>query len=373
MREDILHELIDRYEKNLDLLYGPEHNELFKWKAVKCWRNEWYKPDDAFTSFADRFSAAKKEFLLFTDNSTVHPSAGVLKLWEKEPVKVESLFYNVLFTETEGDINAVQQNMNRFVEEYNALLHEHFPAKWTYKQDIHSASVYLAMNDPEFNYVYKNKNASEMSNYIGFEEKIGSGKTFSLRNYYKLCEVIVNALKQHDSLLEKHFSRLTEEHYRDESLHLLAFDLMYCCRTYGFYIGLVPPEKPKKTKQRKPKVHNAEDPEKKERERQNQIIELEKERASLDLVCQSAEEISLIGIQVRSDEYGTGEVIAQDDKTFNKIKVRFDTCEKTYLLHSKYSKRPRFENDNEIVRIFTEYSDAAERIRKIDEILDDLR
>ena len=40
MNADILHELIDRYELNIDKIYNAEHNELFKWRVMKTWREE---------------------------------------------------------------------------------------------------------------------------------------------------------------------------------------------------------------------------------------------------------------------------------------------------------------------------------------------
>ena len=83
MNTDNLHELIDRYESKIDKLYNEEHDELFKWRAMKTWRDEWFKPETSFSSFAERFAAAKKDFLLFIDNSRMHPSSGVLKLREK--------------------------------------------------------------------------------------------------------------------------------------------------------------------------------------------------------------------------------------------------------------------------------------------------
>lgn len=78
MNTDNLHELINRYEENLAELYNCEHDELFKWKAMKVWRDEWFKPADAFASFADRYTAAKREFSLLIDNSRMHPSSGVI-------------------------------------------------------------------------------------------------------------------------------------------------------------------------------------------------------------------------------------------------------------------------------------------------------
>ena len=35
MNKDTLHELINRYEYNFDLINSDEHDELFKWKAMK--------------------------------------------------------------------------------------------------------------------------------------------------------------------------------------------------------------------------------------------------------------------------------------------------------------------------------------------------
>jgi hypothetical protein len=115
MNTENLHELITRYEEYIDTIYNEEHDELFKWKAMKVWRDEWFKPDNAFASFADRFTAAKKEFSLFIDNSRMHPSSGVIKLWEKEPETVERLFRDVLFADAHGDVSAVQDNMDKLV------------------------------------------------------------------------------------------------------------------------------------------------------------------------------------------------------------------------------------------------------------------
>ena len=92
MNYDILHELINRYENDMERIYGREHDELFKWKAMCTWRKEWLKSKDSFKDFSEQFTAAKKDFSLFIDNSRMHPSTGVLKLWEKEPETVEHFF-----------------------------------------------------------------------------------------------------------------------------------------------------------------------------------------------------------------------------------------------------------------------------------------
>ena len=363
MNIENLHELINRYEEHIDTIYNADHDELFKWKAMKIWRDEWFKPDGAFASFADRFAAAKKEFSLFIDNSRMHPSTGVIKLWEKEPETVERLFRDVLFADAHGSISTVQDNMDAFLDQYENLRCKYFPRNWSFKQDRHSASVFLAMNNPDFNFVFKASEAQTMAKYLDFDYSIGAGMSFSLPNYYRLCEEIVAALKEHKSLLDTHFSRLTPEHYKDQSLHLLAFDLMYCCRTYNFYKGLIVPST-RKTARKKtgtPEL-TPEEIARREEERLARIDEIEQQITELEIGCAEYSDISLIGVEVTANNYGVGTVIEQD---VNKVKVRFAETEKTFILDKKYSSRPRFENDEDIVSAFTEYGQIQEQIKRL--------
>ena len=334
MKKDNLHEFIKRYEENINLIYGDVHDELFKWRAMKVWRDEWFKPDTAFVSFADRLNAARKEFSLFIDNSRMHPSTGVIKLWEKEPETVERLFCEVLFADAHGDVSEVQNNMDKFLDEYENLRSKYFPSNWSFKQDRHSASVFLAMNDPDFNYVYKSSEAQTMAKYVDFGLSIGSGSSFSLPNYYRLCDEIVEALREHDSLLKTHFSRLTSDHYNDQSLHLLAFDLMYCCRTYNFYnVVTLPAAVKAKRKRVVAESVSPEEAKRQEEERLAKIADIEQEIYELERDCDNCSEISLIGVQVTAKPYGTGTVVAQDRNT---IKVRFDGV---YYHNSDFSLR----------------------------------
>ena len=325
MNYDNLHELINRYENGIDKIYNAEHNELFKWKAMHTWRKEWFKPSEAFRDFSERFSAAKRDFSLFIDNSRMHPSTGVLKLWEMEPDTVEHLFCNILFADNENSIKVVQSHMDTFLEEYELLRKKYYPSNWSYKQDRHSASVFLAMNDPDFNYVYKSSEALEMAKYTDFGFSIGMGGGFDLEHYYMLGNEIVEALKEHGTLLSKHFDRLKEGYYVDKSLHLLAFDLMYCCRTYGYYKGMTVPSTEKTIKKKAKATDNS----KEEKERLAKIEALEQEIYDLNLSCDSVNDISLLGVEIISEKYGTGVIVEQ---LINRITIQFQTYKKHLCL-----------------------------------------
>lgn len=357
MNYENLHELINRYEAEIDRLYNEKHDELFKWRATKTWQKEWSKPESCFASFAERFNAARKDFSVLIDGNIMHPSSGVVKLWEKDPVEVQRLFNEVLFADVGGNIAATQDNMDAFLEGYELLRQKHFPANWSYKQDRHSASVFLALNNPGLHYIFRSSNASEMAKYVDFGFSIGSGGSFSLVNYYRLCEEIVAALKQHPSLLEKHFSRITEDLYYDESLHILAFDLMYCCRTYNFYRGLVAPVTGKTIRKAAAPTQ-----EEKEAEQAKRRAELTDEIAELESTCDACCELSLLGVQVSAPKYGIGTVVSQNAST---ITVQFPEDKISYILDKKYTSRPVFENAETVVAVFTEYNAAAERLKSL--------
>ena len=359
MNYENLHELIHRYEAEIDRLYNEKHDELFKWRAAQTWQREWTRPAGSFASFEERFNAARRDFSVLIDGNIMHPSNGVIKLWEKDPVEIERLFNEVLFADVGRDISAAQDQMDAFLEGYEALRQKHFPANWSYKQDRHSASVFLAVNNPSLHYIYRSSNASAMAKYVDFGFSIGSGGSFSLVNYYRLCEELVAALKQHPSLLEKHFSRITEDLYYDKSLHLLAFDLMYCCRTYNFYQGLTAPVTGKAIRKTGSAAPSQEEMEAEQAKRR---AELEDEIAALERTCEACCELSLVGVQVTAPKYGIGTVVSQSAST---ISVQFTEEKKSYILDKKYTSRPVFENAETVVAVFTEYNAAAERLKSL--------
>lgn len=363
MNTTTLDKLIDRYEANIDILYGKDHDELFKWRAMKTFQNEWFSKEHP--DFLSRFIAATKDFSIFIDNSRMHPRNGVIKLYEKEPAEVEHLFCDVLFANDHGDLNQRQKNMEAFLDGMEKLREKHFPANWSYKQDRHSASTFLAMYAPQSNYVYKFSEAETMAVYGEYGFDIGAGANFNLQYYYDVCDEIVEQLKKHDTLLETHFKKLGEDCYNEKSLHLLAFDVMYCCRTYGYYKGLSHIAK-------KDSVRLAKEAEKQKETEvllQEKINTLAGEIEELKLSLPDISDIDLNNVEVTSKKYGTGMVIAHE---LNKIKVQFDDDTKDYILDKKFKMRPTFEHDVEVIEAYSEYDEVSKKIEFLKKQMEEL-
>lgn len=358
MNANNIHELIERYESKYALFNNSVHDEVFKWRAVQQFHSVWFsdnKPD----SFAVLFKEAKKECSILIDNAYISPTNGIVKLAEIYPVEVEHLFRDVLFAPDNGDIDLKQDHMDTFLDEIEKLRQKAFPAYYKYKQDRHAASCYMSFVDPEHNFIYRYSEAEEFAKNIEFGLDIGSGENFKLKNYYALCEHVVEALKEHPSLLKKYHELIDNDKcYPDESLHLLAFDLIRCCRSYNLFHGLV--HAPKQESIKSYRLEQLREQE--AAERKKQIEDLETEIRELELSIEPYREISLLDVKVHHETYGDGVIIEQ---AINWVTIKFENIEKKFEIHKKYTMRPTFEDDDETVEAFSVYSDTDNQIEHL--------
>lgn len=358
MDNAILDRLIECYKNDMSELYSDKHDEVFKWRALKTFQAEWFRANHP--DFLSRFNAATKDFSVLIDNSRTHPRSGVAKLCEKDPDEVERLFREVLFAEDGGDLKLRQEHMDAFVDGMEQLRIAYYPRNWSFKQDRHTASAFLAMYAPEYNYIYKSSEANLMEDYADHSFHIGNGEHFDLSAYYKMCDEIVASLQEHTELLEKHFAEIRKrgDLAEDRSLHLLAYDLIYCCKTYNYY-GKSQLQKRKTVKRAKIDAQQQAD----EIKRQTRIEALTAQLEELREKLPDVSDISLINVEVTSKLYGVGMVI---EHNLNTIRVQFSDVVKSFVLNTKYTQRPSFENDAEVVAAYTEYANLTGRISALE-------
>ena len=206
--------------------------------------------------------------------------------------------------------------------------------------------------------------AEEFAKHIAYGIDIGSGQTFKLSAYYGMCDLVVDALRTRPALLEKHWAICGDECYHDDSLHLLAFDVIYCSRAYNFYQGIYYIPKSESTS-----AYNKEQLRLKEEAKvQERIDSLETQIQAKDIELDKFRSISLLNVRVTHKQYGTGIVIAQKENT---IKVRFpEGLEKSFIIHTKFPARPTFEDDEQVVDAFTEYDRLTREIQGLKKLLE---
>ncbi len=85
----------------------------------------------------------------------------------------------------------------------------------------------------------------------------------------------------------------------------------------------------------------------------------------LELSIDGYRDISLIGVDVDFKECGKGTIINQRIDQYFKVTVRFPNIEKSFNVHKKFSGRPRFENDEEIVEALSCLADTMKEIERL--------
>lgn len=261
MNKTHLEQILEHYLENFDTMNVDPSTEWHKWKIAKAFPAAM---DRALAAAADAFSDALLQVDKLTenlvDNKTTQPFYGLCKMAEQEPEEVRSLFRN-LYADDGGDLVVRSKKIHDFVAKSNDLCERCFPGSFRYKNDAHAATTYLFLYAPDENYLYKPMEALDFSTYVEFYEDWGRGEAFHLDAYYRMCDQLVSAMQEHPTFLAKrqelweqlHLS--PEEMHPDTKHHILAVDLIYCCKTYGLFDGIHPKPRPsKKRKEETPQV-----------------------------------------------------------------------------------------------------------------------
>ena len=140
-----------------------------------------------------------------------------------------------------GDLSVRQEKINAFLKSCDELLEKHYPTSHLYKNDQRSAMAYLWFYDPEHNFMCKATEAQYLANAAEFYDDWGTYASFRLDVYYRFCAALLNEIRSNTALMNIHQSRFEgheAEMHPDINLHILAFDIIYCARTYGLYAGV---------------------------------------------------------------------------------------------------------------------------------------
>ena len=89
----------------------------------------------------------------------------------------------------------------------NARIEKYVSGSWKYPQNRNSVIYYLNLWKPEENYIFKATEAVAWANCIEYGDDLGSGKPFSLKKYYKMCDELLDEIKDNQELLNLHAKR----------------------------------------------------------------------------------------------------------------------------------------------------------------------
>ena len=332
MNYELLQKLIDSYIEKYSLMNNQEHHEIYKWTAVSNFQKYW---DIDAENFGKMFKKALSESENLVDDNVMQPGRGIdflCKQGDEWMERVRDAFRDLLAIDN-SDYSRRQKKINTFVDVINGMLEEAGSEEWKYRQNPKAVIMYLSFIEPDDNYMFREGEVKAFANYVRYTGKIGSGKSFSLKSYYKMCEEIVARLQDESDLMEIVAGELEKEAGRtddnavtdiDGENHILAFDLIYCAQYYDFY------EEQLVTTKKRPASALKSD----EKEQQAALLrqKISGIQETLDIAAEKRTQLTLpnlSGQQVVHKKYGTGQVTAQEG---HYLTVQFGETTKKFTL-----------------------------------------
>ena len=244
MNKNQMHQIFAHYIDNFELVNDKEHSEYYKWQVCYEFRK---LMDEALAADPEDFAAALykvKECSRNIIDSYTQPFYGLVEFARREPETVQQMFVDLYFDDG-GDIKVQMKLISNFFDQCNELLEKYFPDSYLYKQNSHSVSSYLFLYDPDHHYMYKATQSQVMADCIEFYDDWGSGDNIKLDVYYRVCDEILEEIKNCPELLATNQSRYDGtlrmrpgELHADPELHILLFDIIYCSHVYNLFDGI---------------------------------------------------------------------------------------------------------------------------------------
>lgn len=245
MNKNNLYQIFQGYIDKFDYFNDETHTEYYKWQIC---HNFPLLMKNALESTEEDFAKSLYEVKKCTYNiidSYTTPFNGLVELSRKDPEIVRKMFID-LYQDDNGDLMIRMEKIADFFKRAEELLGKsEYSGSYLFKQNSHSVSSYLFLNDPDNHYMYKASHCQAFADCIEFYSDWGSGDNIKLDVYHRMCDEVLQEILNAPELLNTDRSRydgrlklLPGELHKDSNKHILLFDIIYCASSYSLYGGI---------------------------------------------------------------------------------------------------------------------------------------
>lgn len=215
MNNQKVREILKGYKRNFNRIHKEE---IYKWRAVKCFQDNWDIKAPDFLTMLDKSFASTKNLL---DSGSYYPKRMIHICTEREPENVRQLFID-LYKEEENLIDRI----TAFQDGFKAIYKKYFPDKSGY-QDMRAVLVYLCLRYPDRYYLYKYNMFNGLIRLVDYPYQPKRGHIQNVLEYLSLCDIIKGEIVKDNELLGLHKTRIKEQEYFDSSYNILTQDIIY--------------------------------------------------------------------------------------------------------------------------------------------------
>lgn len=198
--------------------------EKFKWKAVKCFTDNWDLNAADFPDMLKRSLAETGSLLLSANN---FPAGVIEELSVAAPDEVRKMFAD-LYDENRDPVERIIDFKDRATK-----LYSRYGKGKNHFQTESSASTYLWLRYPDKYYIYRLKIAKKMAAALGSNYVFKKGAyAEDLRNFYALYNEVREEIKKDSELVSMMRSLLADDLYGDPECNVLTIDFGYFIAGY---------------------------------------------------------------------------------------------------------------------------------------------
>lgn len=319
--ETVLEQYISRLA---ELEQADDSDQVYKWRAVGCFKRFW---NLNAADFAGMFGKAMQEAENLLDDAAMQPLAGLRMLLarESEAEYVRECF-RFLFSEDDGNLKKRQERAEFFADKINERIRYYERGTKKYLQNRDHVIYYLNLWKPEENYMFDEASAAGWAGCAEYDGDFGS-RNFSLESYYKMCDELLEAIRENEELTGP-YNELFEEELDgyDDQMHILVYDIMDCASLYRYYAGMDIRKVPGRERTKAAEAKAAQ-------EKLKQEIEM-KEKRLKELQDKPVNLPDVVGKQVSHKTYGDGVVQSNDNGT---LMVHFEKADKKFKYPSVFT------------------------------------
>ncbi len=212
-----LYEHISRYKADFERNIS---HEIYKWKAVKCFQDNWNVNAPDFADMLTR-SLAKTGNLL--RSSHVWPAAMIGQYANEFPNDVRHLFAD-LFDEKIPLLDRIEY-FKAAIEQIHRKWDKNGNLKHYHNENV--ISTYLWLRFPEKYYIYKQTVAQTLFNEFGVPFKLRGKGAVAVVETYRLYDEIAEVLAADSEYKQMLYAFLTNECYPDYNMRTATIDFCY--------------------------------------------------------------------------------------------------------------------------------------------------
>ena len=222
---DKLNTLFDEYKKDFVTRWK---NESFKWKAVKCFQENWNINSSNFYEMFEK-ATNKTDTLLVGPHS--FPRGMILEF-----AKVDEESTRQMFVELYDEAKDLYSRIGTFMDSAEALRSKYNPEGWkNHFQGPYEISIYLWLRYPEKYFIYKPSIYIAVAKQLGVETVTGKHKRVDkLLAGYKLYNEICEQISNRKDICEmvNDAVKNNSECFADEYYRTLTTDFAYFVAKY---------------------------------------------------------------------------------------------------------------------------------------------